>query len=172
MSDLAVGTAVDFTQYASTRMNLRVRGEEFSNELVGEYRREAEDAVRSSNLELELQMNRQIKQTMGKDDFLKLLITQLQNQDPTKPMEDKEFIAQMAQFSSLEQMNNMTDNLQKLTGLLSSSQAIGVLGKEVTVQTNNGWVSGNVDEVSQGKYPQVLVEGTYYDYDSIIRVKN
>ncbi|KFL44339.1 flagellar basal body rod modification protein FlgD [Lysinibacillus sp. BF-4] len=71
---------------------------------------------------------------LGKDAFLKLLITQLQNQDPTNPMDDREFIAQMAQFSSLEQMQNMTKAMESL--LLSQQQSqlmeyTNFIGKDV-----------------------------------------
>ncbi|MBT3276089.1 MAG: flagellar hook assembly protein FlgD, partial [Spirochaetales bacterium] len=61
---------------------------------------------------------------LGKDDFMKILITQLTHQDPTEPMKDTEFIAQMAQFSTLEQITNMTQDFSKLAGILSSSQAL------------------------------------------------
>lgn len=57
--------------------------------------------------------------SLGKDAFMKILISQLQNQDPTAPMDDKAFISQMAQFSSLEQMQNMTT---AMTNLLSSQE--------------------------------------------------
>ena len=67
--------------------------------------------------------------SLGKDDFLKMLVTQLQNQDPLKPMDDTAFVAQMAQFSSLEQMQNMN------TATLAT-QANGMIGNNVT-WTNN-----------------------------------
>src|SRR4030042_88922 len=71
---------------------------------------------------------------MGKEEFLKILVTQLTHQDPTAPMEDKEFIAQMAQFSSLEQMTNMSEGLGKVAELLSRSQALSILGSVVDIE--------------------------------------
>ncbi len=71
------------------------------------------------------------KNGLGKDSFLKLLVTELRHQDPTKPMEDKEFIAQMAQFSSLEQMSNLNKEMKTLVSSTKSSEAYGILGKNV-----------------------------------------
>lgn len=86
---------------------------------------------------------------LGKDAFLKLLITQLQNQDPTNPMQDKEFIAQMAQFSSLEQMTNMTKAIDSLITIQQQNQLIAYsdfIGKEVNwsqVDENSNMTTGN-----------------------------
>lgn len=62
--------------------------------------------------------------TLGKDDFMKLLIAQLQNQDPTNPMKDNEFIAQMAQFSALEQTMNLSKSFEKFAEAQNQSQLI------------------------------------------------
>ncbi|MFA1820671.1 flagellar hook assembly protein FlgD [Virgibacillus oceani] len=74
---------------------------------------------------------------LGKDEFLQILMTQLQNQDPTNPMDDREFISQMAQFSSLEQMMNMTNSIETLVQSQLISPVIQyshMIGKEVSYQ--------------------------------------
>lgn len=68
--------------------------------------------------------------TLGKDDFLKILITQLQNQDPTQPLQDKEFIAQMAQFTSVEQLTNMASEMKLMRQSLGFVS--GLIGKSIT----------------------------------------
>jgi flagellar basal-body rod modification protein FlgD len=86
---------------------------------------------------------------LGKDQFLQILVTQLRNQDPMQPMQDKEFIAQMAQFSSLEQMVNMAKEMTSLRQ--SAGMAAALIGKEVSwVETKDTGVvnhSGIVDSI-------------------------
>jgi len=108
-----------------------------------------------------------VKTNLDRDDFLKLLITQLQHQDPTSPVQDKEFIAQMAQFSSLEQMTNMSTGFQKLSGLLASSEASQILGKTVELRDGGNLVRGVVDRVVRGESPLVGVNGGIYDFSQI-----
>lgn len=110
---------------------------------------------------------RQASQELGKDDFLKLLITQLQNQDPTSPMENTQFIAQMAQFSSLEQMTNMSTEFTKLANMLNSGEAVSLLGKSVEVASGESSISGVVEAVTRGTNPQVKVNGMLYSMDQI-----
>jgi len=74
--------------------------------------------------------------SMGKEDFLKLLVAQLKNQDPLNPMESTEFTSQLAQFSSLEQLFNINSELQSQAlsiMTLAHTQAVGLIGKTVTV---------------------------------------
>ena len=85
---------------------------------------------------------------MGKDDFMQLLIAQLRNQDPMKPMEDKEFISQLAQFSSLEAVEKMTAQMEELTSANMIVQAATLLGKQVSAKLTTGeTVSGVVSQV-------------------------
>lgn len=79
--------------------------------------------------------------TLGKDDFLRLLTVQLQHQDPMSPVENEDFIAQLAQFSSLEQLENINSNLQDgidldliLTQVLNNTAAAGLIGKTVIAE--------------------------------------
>ncbi len=69
---------------------------------------------------------------LGKDDFLKLFVAQLRHQDPLKPMEDKEFMGQMASFSTLEQVAKLATANEKLASTLSLTGSLGFIGRTVT----------------------------------------
>jgi flagellar basal-body rod modification protein FlgD len=131
-------------------------------------RADLEALVRDHNIRTN--QGRSPQQSLGKDDFLKILITQLSYQDPTAPMEDKEFIAQMAQFSTLEQMTGMAGDFARLTEMLTNTEAATALGKTVELNLGEEIVQGAVKAVTRGAEPQILVNGTYYEWDKVVRV--
>lgn len=106
----------------------------------------------SKNTSMNLTTTRTPTAELGKDDFLKLLTVQLQNQDPMNPMEDMDFIGQMSSFSSLEQMLNMNKSIDTMVSKMSAqthTQAMMYLGTTVTVQNAEmeEAVTGTVDMV-------------------------
>lgn len=122
----------------------------------------------NKKLDYELREGRIASHELGKDDFLKLLMAQMTNQDPTSPMENTEFIAQMAQFSSLEQMTNMSQNFDKMAAMMNSSEAQSMLGH--TVQIDLGaeqTTTGVVEAATRGNTPQIQVNGMFYDMNKI-----
>ena len=107
---------------------------------------------------------------LGKDDCLKLLITQLSHQDPTKPTDNTQMIAQMAQFSSLEQMTNMNQEFAKMNQMLVSAQGVNTIGKTVDIAIGDTSTTGVVEAVTYGQNPQVRVGNMYYDMKQITAV--
>ena len=92
--------------------------------------------------------------SLGKDDFLQLLVKKLQYQDPLNPMEDQDFIAQLAQFSSLEQMNNISDGITESNQWdllqmqsLNNTMASGLIGKDIKATYDGVYVDGESDPV-------------------------
>ncbi|MEI8292731.1 MAG: flagellar hook capping FlgD N-terminal domain-containing protein [bacterium] len=104
------------------------------------------------------------KQALGADDFMKLLTTQLTAQDPMNPMKDTEFISQMANFTSLEQMRTLSKSFETFTSDQKLSAAPAFLGRNVTVKDASGDVTGLVDAITlkDGK-PALVINGKTYD---------
>ena len=98
---------------------------------------------------------------LGKDDFLKLFVAQLSHQDPMNPMNDQDMMGQMASFSQLEQITNMAAANQSMASNLSSSSAVGLIGRTVTYADADDLThTGTVEKVTvtDGK-PSLTVAG-------------
>lgn len=109
---------------------------------------------------------------LGKDAFLKLLLTQLSNQDPLKPLEDKEFVAQLAQFNSLEQMQQTNKHLMEMLSGQSLSQASALLGRQVEADGGSeGVISGQVTAITlvAGR-PMLTVDSLQVGLSAVSRV--
>ena len=99
---------------------------------------------------------------MGMEDFLKILLTQLTYQDPLKPMDNQEFMAQMAQFTSLEQTQQLNEKMSTLINNQAALQSVGLIGRTVDITTSTGTpVTGNVTALSlTGETPAMTVTTT------------
>jgi flagellar basal-body rod modification protein FlgD len=98
-------------------------------------------------------------ESLGKNDFLRLLITQMQNQDPLNPVDNKDMISQLAQFSSLEQMTNLNSVLTSTSNLTLGNQAVSLIGKSIVGTTITGEdISGLVEGVNlTGSSPTLII---------------
>jgi flagellar basal-body rod modification protein FlgD len=107
------------------------------------------------------------------DDFLQLLTSQITNQDPLEPMKDTEFISQMANIASLEQMEQFSKGFSKFADSQHAMLAQGYLGHEVKIQDNDREISGIVESINTNDEgtPEIVVNGTAYSPGSIKEVK-
>ena len=113
------------------------------------------------------------KKQLGQDDFFQLLVTQLKHQDPMNPVADTEFIAQMEQFTSLEQTKGMKEDLGEMRRQTQFQQAIGLIGKDVTLQPDDSTVvKGKVTglEIKEG-VPGIIVNGKLYQLEDVQNVQ-
>ena len=85
---------------------------------------------------------------LSMEDLLHVLLTELTHQDPLKPVENKDFMAQIAQLSSLDAAQRLNQNLEQLLTLQSLNQSVGLLGRTVAARTEGGPVSGHVSALS------------------------
>lgn len=116
------------------------------------------------------QTSRTSGSSLGKDEFLKILMAQLKNQDPMNPMKDREFIQQMTSFSSLEQMMNMSsaiDNMVQSQSVAPVVKYSAMIGKEVAYNIHSE-DTGKIIDSSQGQVSAVTLK----DGEVLLELKN
>jgi flagellar basal-body rod modification protein FlgD len=114
--------------------------------------------------------------SLGKEDFLKLLVAQLTHQDPTNPMNDTEFVGQLATYSGLEQQMNMNKNLEKLinsANLTTAASATSLIGSIVGYTGEDGTLeTGQVNflDIVGGEVNLYLTDGRYIPYSMVEQI--
>jgi flagellar basal-body rod modification protein FlgD len=112
------------------------------------------------------------ERTLNQDDFLRLLITQLSAQDPLNPVSNADFLAQMAQFTSLEQTRSMSAEMARIGAQQQLLQANSLLGQNVEIAVGpDATLLGTVSAVQiQDGAPRIVVEGTAYDLSQVLTI--
>ena len=96
---------------------------------------------------------------LNMQDFLKVLLTQLTYQDPLKPMDNQQFMAQVAQFTTLGQTQQLNSNIETLVANQASLQSVGLIGRTLDIKTSSGQITGTVTSLSlSGSSPQLTVK--------------
>lgn len=127
-------------------------------------------ALNQTNNEFNAALSKQKGSNLDKDSFMLLLVTQFKYQDPLNPMEDKEFIAQMAQFSSLEQLMNLNTSMEGLTTATNNQQMINAtsyIGKLVSVSGNTIGKTTTTD--AEGKKETTISTFRYAFGDNVVK---
>ena len=109
---------------------------------------------------------------LGQNDFLKLLVTQMTSQDPLNPQKDTDFIAQMAQFSALEQAKTMQQDISSMRDGEETGQAVALLGHKIQLlDSKNKLITGQVSAVTvEAGTPKITVNGKNYTLDQVVAV--
>jgi flagellar basal-body rod modification protein FlgD len=112
--------------------------------------------------------------TLGANDFMKLLTTQLTSQDPMDPMKDTEFISQMANFTSLEQMRTLSESFKSFATEQSMATAPSYIGRQVTVtdtSSKTGTTTGTVTAIElKDGVPVLVIAGKTYSTSAITKI--
>lgn len=133
------------------------------------------EATASESKETKDALGKAVENILGKDAFLNLLMTQLRYQNPLEPVKDQDFIAQMAQFSALEQMQNLSRTMElflleeRLTNLMA--QATALLGRKVEVNDGTNAATGTVEAIKiVDGIPHVVIDGSEYKVTDVVKV--
>jgi len=127
----------------------------------------------SANLPTATAANGKSNASLQMDDFLQLLTSQITNQDPLEPMKDTEFISQMANIASLEQMEQFSKGFSRFADSQHAMLAQGYLGHEVKIRENDQEISGIVESINNNEdgTAEIVVNGNSYSPGSIKEVK-
>jgi len=116
---------------------------------------------------------RKPKQSLDPGDFMTLLATQMENQDPNSPMDSNQQMAQIVQISSMQNMQTMASSLSLMNASQTWSLANSYLGRQVTLTDADGKsVAGQVTAIdASGSTPQIQVNGSYYSISQVTRIE-
>ena len=120
----------------------------------------------------ESRIHESVESDLDKDAFFELLVTQLRHQDPMEPLDNREFISQMAQFSSLEQMQQMNSQMEQFLEGKNLAEKTSLIGKNVEINQNGEVITGEIEKIAleDSEIYAVLEDDTKVNVEEINKI--